>query len=365
MNARRRYLVSRGVQVTPWPPSITPMGDIGKGIMEALLNAKPQSNLADLAEQFPEGVQEANLGWKTPFLWEADPRRALEIWRRNRALIVLLHEELPEDIPGIQAICQRAFRHRDRDILRAVYYPAEDAFVHVIKKLVRSRQTKPTFRLLRMYWLDPKKRNWLLHLKRITSDVLAVMGMPEASWQMLEHAQQSGEAHREVTFGLQLLSSEWNLSNPGKPWPFGNMPFDSVHPAIYRLSSRRLSNTPFPPPPLPNTNSIYAVAGWAGLVSEGRALHNCVLSYHRQILAGECYVYSLRRDLCRCTVLLRKAAQGWLLLDIKSHRNHGPSIQAFDEVMAWLRSNQPFLDPGLLDVRTDRELDDWFDEEMQ
>jgi hypothetical protein len=78
---------------------------------------------------------------------------------------------------------------------------------------------------------------------------------------------------------------------------------------------------------------------WA-LTAEGDGQQNCAAMYLGDVLAGDCYLYSVRVGGERATLLLcRRRAMGWSLSALKARQNQPVSAETERYVRAWLNNH--------------------------
>jgi hypothetical protein len=358
-----------GVTVTAWPPEIMPESWATIGTLRSILTSIRGDPLFQYSEDVPPFVLHmakatGTAGWRAPFIAEVDIRRVSELWRRNPGLVALMAYSLPGRIDAIRRITKTALAGKDRDILKPFGYPSSNSFVRLLSKLRPDCCYPRYYQDLRAAWRNPKKKRLLQHLPTVNRDVCCVLDQPEEviNYALLERAARSLPAHCDVEFGLRMLASEWRLSKRPGPWPFGNITYESIYTAQERLHLERTNAVPFPSPPVEGTPSIIPIQTAKTLWEEGRKQRNCAFSLQEQVRSGTSYFYRVLRSKCRCTLVLDRKEDHWAMSALHASQNNPPSIQAVEEVMAWLRNAFPMTDPADLDLRTVHE-DTEFDED--
>jgi hypothetical protein len=358
-----------GVTVTAWPPEVLPESWAAFGALRSILTSIRGEPLWEYCENVPPVVLQiakatGTAGWRAPFIAEVDVRRVSELFERNPGLVALVAYSLPGRIDAIRRIIKTALAGRDKDILKPFGFPSSNSFVRLLSKLRPDCCYPRYYQDLRAAWRIPKKRKLMQHLKCVTRDVCCVLDQPEEviNYALLERAARSLPAHCDVEFGLRMLASEWRISKRAGPWPYGKISYDSIHPALEKLHLERTNAVPFPPPPVEGTPTIVPIRTAKHLFEEGRHQRNCSYSLQEQVRTGTSYFYRVLRSKCRCTLVLDKKEDYWAMSALITWQNNPPSIQAVEEVMAWLRNAFPMTDPADLDLRTVHE-DTEFDED--
>ena len=358
-----------GVTVTSWPPEIQPESWAAIGTLRSILTSIPGDPFWKYSEGVPPVVLKiakatGTAGWRAPFVAEVDLRRVSELWARNPALVGLMIYHLPNRVDALRRITTAALAGKDRDVLKPFGYPCSNSFVRLLSKLRPDCCYPRYFGDLRAAWRIPKKRKLMQHLKCVTRDVCCVLDQPEEviNYALLERAARSLPGHCEVEFALRMLGSEWRVSKRAGPWPYGKITYGSIYTALDRLHLERANAIPFPLPPVDGTPTIIPIQTAKTLWEEGRKQRNCAYSLQEQVRSGTSYFYKLYRPKCRCTLVLDKKEDYWAMSALHASQNNPPSIQAVEEVMAWLRNAYPMTDPADLDIRPVHE-DTEFDED--
>ena len=91
----------------------------------------------------------------------------------------------------------------------------------------------------------------------------------------------------------------------------------------------------YPPPPFVGTESIVPVTNSIELAEEGKLMHHCVRSYHRDIFYGKYYVYRILRPE-RGTIGLRLNENKILIDQVHLSHNRQPSRDTLELINEWL-----------------------------
>jgi hypothetical protein len=105
-------------------------------------------------------------------------------------------------------------------------------------------------------------------------------------------------------------------------------------------------NATFPAPWLPPARlgdyEILPIEDAATLYREGHAMHHCAGTYSGRVLAGELYVYSIRRNGERvATLALHRYSGRATINQLRGACNSEPPKAITAMVLRWLRAQQP------------------------
>ena len=347
-------------RVRIWPPLIEPWSFKGKSLFVRAFCSKPNDPLYGLLKPYPfDYIMGPFITWKMPWLLATDAKRVVDLWQRNKGLIVALQTEVPTG-PEMPRLLRKALAGKDREILASFGYPTDDGFVRVLGKSVYDAWAPKFLRKMgRLYAAGGWRRKILYHLPQITADALVTIARPAgrvSAKQCLEAATSAPHSFT-VSGALSLL----DVYLRDRPWTFGNLSAEQLHAATSRLDLVTQANTQFPGPPLPETNTIRYIRTPKQLYNEGRRQHNCAYSMLSLIKDGLHAAYELRRPTCWCTILLIRQASGWGLAQLKMTHNCPPSREASKEVLDWLCEAYPEIPIESLDLREEVE-PEWSEE---
>jgi hypothetical protein len=323
------------------------------------------AGLASAPKELLEFYGRTAVGWRAPYIFYHGGKRAIDLYRRCPAALVFLAKQMPpSERDGIEFI-RAACRGDDLVFLQALGLPRSRALFRVLAKTNISAWTFHQLTHVAVYWeMNLRVRLWLQHLKTITADVVRLLDHHERiSWSLVEGASRSTQV--EISDRFEALVTEWeewvNETGSSRYWPYANLRFEQLQDAIDRLHLKRHFRRPFPRPPLPGAAYIFPLMTLEALHAEGRRQRNCIFNFHRSIESGAAYAYALRRPKCRCTVLLTRGYTGvWVVSDLRAWHNSEPSIQAKEEIQAWISNNQPLVAPeDLWDVPPIRPEEAW------
>lgn len=238
--------------------------------------------------------------------------------------------------------------------------PATDAFVHALAKLEPEAFGFHCVNQLLSLWGKPWARKYLFHVPAVTSDLLQLLSHPpeRINWSFVFRACQSLPGQTPVTWGLETLVREWQQSQKIS-WPYKNLGFESIDPAIENLRFARVNDALFPVPPMEGTETIRPILTRRALYLEGTRMQNCAFTYAEHVEKQRGYFYHLVRHQSDCTVLLSRREGYWACVELSGFQNGPPSMQAVEEVMHWLRNAYPLVDALQLDGRSANRADAW------
>ena len=118
-------------------------------------------------------------------------------------------------------------------------------------------------------------------------------------------------------------------------------------------------NFAFPDPWFPAARlggyEILPIEDGASLYREGTAMHHCVGTYGDEVLHGDCYIYSIRRNDERvATVALCRHNGRTYLEQIRGRCNIQPPKAIVATVLRWLDSQRPLPPSAIAAVQSDR-----------
>ena len=350
-------------RVRIWPPSIEPWTFHGKSLFVRAFCSKPDDPLYGLLKPYPfDYIMGPFITWKMPWLLATDAERVVGLWNRNKGLLAALQTEVPTG-PEMPALLRKALAGKDRDILAGFGYPVSDGFARVLGKSVYDTWSEKLLRKMgRLYAAGGWRQKILHHLPQVTADALATIARPAgrvSAKQCLEAATSAPHSYT-VSTALSLLDAYAR----DRTWTYGNLSAEQLHAAASRLDVAKQADTQFPPPPIPETNSIRYIQTARQLYDEGKRQHNCAYSMLSLIKDGLHAAYELRRPTCRCTILLIKQSSGWALSQFKMICNSPPSREATKEVLDWLYEAYPEIPIESLDLREETE-PEWNEEDTQ
>jgi hypothetical protein len=103
---------------------------------------------------------------------------------------------------------------------------------------------------------------------------------------------------------------------------------------------------PFPPPPIPGTQTIIPLTSFGALESESKLQRNCVgntRSYATRVLCGTHYIYRVFAPAHHTLCIGRRGHRIWVVEELKGFRNAPAQACARKMVQSWLRAYQVSL----------------------
>lgn len=336
----------------------------GKLLLHQIVRSEPKNPLHALLADYPlqDDPNRGYASWRLPFIIHANPERALDLWYRNPALILALDTGIWRG-PEMPELLREALSGRDRDILATIRWPATDGLVHVLQRTACDVWNPGLLRKLRyLYESGGWRQRVLHHLPRVTGDAIHTLARAarRVSAMQVVEAGNSEICFTPVSNALRRLDA---LLPADKPWDYRHLDLDGLIAAAANLNLRRSLEVVFPPPPLPETETIRHIATAKGLLQEGKMQHNCAFSLTDVVKGGSYAVYQLLRPLCRTTVLIAKQPTYWCLAQLSGFNNCAVSREAVRDVLEWLKVAYPDIPAESLDIRS-RDVPDWSEEEV-
>lgn len=239
------------------------------------------------------------------------------------------------------------------EILDWLDFPATKSAVRLLRRLVPESVSVEALLYLRAGMSDPESHRLLRHLPRInrgaiflaTRHDLRPFVTPQLLREMADLANLepgSGAVGVDVEFAhaahrilaeFMALDPELRPAHPRRIFSF--LQLGEISENMHRHEMAR-SNRPFPPPPLPETETIRAIRSTLELSREGLEMHHCIGTYAEDVLAGRAYVYRLLAPE-RATLLVEKRGRHWGLGDIRKAANLRVREETYCEIESWLR----------------------------
>lgn len=255
---------------------------------------------------------------------------------------------------------RRLLARRRRVVTEWLGFGGSEAAVKLLRKVPAESITLRRALRLREAVRDPALAGALAHVGRINAGVMRLALDPElraaVAPRLLEEVGQTRTEDRrphvyrllEDTLGLRR-----ELALPGAPPRFAGLEELRAHhdELVDRLVAARPPRPPanrrrpFPPPPVPGTETIVPLLRAVDLVEEGRRQHNCIATYARRVRAGTCFVYRVLAP-TRSTLTLVRRRGLWTLGDLLAARNRPVSLATENAVDLWLHRSRSGTDTG-------------------
>lgn len=118
------------------------------------------------------------------------------------------------------------------------------------------------------------------------------------------------------------------------PWQLRMREAESVR--LHKQRQAELRRRPFPPPPIPGSNSTVPLTNAAQLEEEGNEQHNCVGSYANKVLAGDTYIYRILAPERATLSIIRCADGSWRRSELEAKNNKSARLATMQQVDDWL-----------------------------
>jgi hypothetical protein len=113
-----------------------------------------------------------------------------------------------------------------------------------------------------------------------------------------------------------------------------------------RIAREEAAVAPFPPPPIPGTDTIIPLTSFAELKEESRLQGNCVgrtKSYAAGVVHGSQYIYRVFAPAHHTLCIGRRGHSIWVIEELKGTRNASAHGAARKKVQAWINAHQVSL----------------------
>ena len=108
-----------------------------------------------------------------------------------------------------------------------------------------------------------------------------------------------------------------------------------------KLEKMRYDRGELPLPPLPGLpGKIIPLRSQAELLAEGRAQKNCVASYSNRVIAGQCFIYSVRHPSRATLSITRRSDGNWGIGELEASCNRPVDSATREFVKAWLEPHR-------------------------
>lgn len=318
--------------------------------------------LEEFAKSLPEKVAEAlepfRVGqWNMLVMMFHDPG-TIDLALANPTLAFLLSQKLNGDIDQIRSL--KCGQMRRRDIMTVLGYPATNAAVNIVNKILPSAITTENWEsIVEMLGSEiSKEKTALGHVSKINVGVLEVVVDPVVSLAIGPKALEGVAIdHREKTRArvVHMVRSALEMQEDflagRKITFFHDLPrLYEVHERVtnqYKRRVRQLNDAELAA--ISGSFDVPPIAGIPGriepltcprdLVDEGEIQGNCVASYARKMLSGNLFVYRVIGS-DRCTLSIVKKRHGWEIGELEAKFNSPASKETERFVRDWLKASQ-------------------------
>jgi len=272
------------------------------------------------------------------------------------------------DAAAIQAVMHS--RRKRRAIAAWLGFPEREAVVRFLGRLPPEQASPAVLRLVRSaICADPEVVDTLNHLPHVNKGVLELLAHPHVrplvTPVLLREVLLCGEPALATAAADRLVRTLEVIETYGMP--VTPRRFESLRqmrefadrvderfnivtqnqqrvavgpPAVPRQRTehhRRAKSPPkpFPPPPVPGTDTIQPITSAAALVKEGYVQHNCVGSLASGVRNGSCYYYRVLSPQ-RATAEIVLGWDGWRRGQLLLSGNRRPYLATIEAVDTWL-----------------------------
>ena len=288
--------------------------------------------------------------WELLELAASAPERGCELIRQCPALAILLARTCPLDCSDRADHYCRLLSLTWRQMLPEIGLPPERRTVRLLRKIPLLHCREET---LEVFCTAIRSRHRhlriLSHLRQVTRDTVALLALPPAlvSGQLLVASASSDYDATPVRLCVDTITWFREMESPGCiGWPYRQLDAESLMRVAnrYRLKFGADSSwyEPFPAPPLAGVpGQISALRDYWTVAAEADEQDNCAISLVPEVLAGNCYIYSVTVSE-RATLLLRRIGESrlWVVEDLRAESNGPVSDRTAAYVQAWLRECQ-------------------------
>lgn len=235
---------------------------------------------------------------------------------------------------------------RQRDILEWLQFPATESARKTLARVIVQAVDVARLLYVRQGLVDPVSARAMSHLQRINSGAIRIATDPgllslAAPTLLMEVAHCRREDRKPAAaYLLRDTLQMHRLLFPNRPAPppvrcmsrlkqfhdtliedVGALEFDSLE-------------VPFPPPPLPGSDTVVPIKTARELQGEGRLQHNCVAGYIGQVARGRVYLYRVYAPE-RATLSLAWNGLRWIVSELRCACNNVPARETFSAVEQW------------------------------
>lgn len=271
----------------------------------------------------------------------------------------------------------RYSHHRQREIAGWLGFPETEAMVRIFHKISPGLIHPAVFRKLREAARNAEALKVFSHLPRLNTGVIYLISYRElallASPRLIQEVAGSDEeAHSAPTADtlLELFTLSKAMGRHRELRPFtSRRRIQEAHERVIREHREREAaaaaneernrallrapahakrgaskDVPFPPPPIPGTETIIPLTSFRMLQEESRLRRNCVgisCTYADQVVLGRYYLYRVLAGGSGYTLGLCRRAEGiWSIAEFKGYGNTRVPEEVRSAVSAWLYEHQ-------------------------
>ncbi|NLN92287.1 MAG: hypothetical protein GX130_03125 [Candidatus Hydrogenedens sp.] len=286
---------------------------------------------------------------------------ARELTENNPALAFALASNWVFHKPAVQRPLRAArnlLRKKQRHILAWLGFPATEATRRILAKIIPESITILQLLYLRDALEEPGMMKRLGHLPALNGGMLRLLTdrrlAPHSSHHLLLNTLRMPMEirHHATAYLLTDCLAMYELLYPEEnafPQLNSHEEVQGYHDVLMReLHHYQMDeSSPFPPPPLPGTDTIVPVCSAEELAEEGRIQNHCVATYLPRIVAQKnFYVYKVLAPE-RATLAIEKRRGLWKLKEVKLANNRSVSLETQRAVQSWISRCYTRMQPSL------------------
>jgi hypothetical protein len=293
--------------------------------------------------------QAARLGpdrqWRILQFLNATRDRGRDLCQSNLPLAFLLASRAS----GARIRASEAVNWKQRRILGALGFPAQEAAVRVLRRIDDRALGSPLLANVRSWMRDPACLRRLAHVPRLGAAGRALHHAAELEWfddRALPEVLGSDDPeilHALHGFtGLVRRLDELGYGPPDRVSSAAQIPArtEALRGRLSELqdlpAGRKLPNPPLPgiPGVIEPLSTVYDV------ILEGERMHHCVGAYVRAAAEQRVALYRVLRPQ-RATLSLVSRRRRWRIDELRLAANATPSWECYSSVEQWIRANTP------------------------
>ena len=237
------------------------------------------------------------------------------------------------------------FYLKQKELADKLFLPKSETTVKLLRK-IDSKTLGPTSRIdILNLFKNPKALKLAKHMRSIDGGILAILAHKKLSVYLTSKYIQelSSEVNISYSQELHLLNDTTDMAgklnrNILKDSFISIKQIRELHDDLIfqlgRLKESNFENGILPPPPLPGTSYIIPLTTPQAIIREGRNQENCVVTYIKKVITGDCYLYKVLRPE-RATLSLERNGANWEIGELKTKFNKKPSTETYLKVKLW------------------------------
>ena len=236
---------------------------------------------------------------------------------------------------------------KQKDILRWLHFPATKSVRKIFRKIRVKSLNIQMLQSLQQIIQDNDCAKIFSHLPIINRTVIGVLADTEirdivTHNFLCEIAQQQKDEDIGDLYVLRDVVEANTMLRDGRPIRINRIvDLNNVHDEMIEELNRgeytyKISNKPFPKPPIMGNETITPITSAEELRQEGKEQNNCAFSYLARIYKGQSYIYKVLKPE-RATLSIEKQRGGyWMIGQLLKERNKPVSKATYRIVEDWL-----------------------------